>query len=72
MNARTRGVSAAKRAMTLAARRAIVVSDATKAGQEHFHRFARLEEIALLVTDTNLDDETAAQLDAAGTDVVRA
>lgn len=64
--------SAAKRAMTLAARRAIVVSDATKAGQEHFHRFARLEEIALLVTDTNLDDETAAQLDAAGTDVVRA
>jgi DeoR family fructose operon transcriptional repressor len=64
--------AAAKRAMTLAARRAIVVSDATKAGQEHFHRFARLEEIALLVTDTNLDDETAAQLDAAGTDVVRA
>ena len=61
----------AKRAMCRAARRTIVVTDSTKAGVDHFHRFARPEEVDLLVTDTQLDDETAEQLDAAGTDVVR-
>lgn len=63
--------AAAKRAMADAARRVIVVSDSSKAGLEHFHRFARLDEVDVLVTDTGLDDETAHQLDAAGTDVVR-
>ena len=29
------------------------------------------EDVALLITDTQLDDETAEQFDAAGTDVVR-
>lgn len=62
----------AKRAMVRSARRAVVVADATKAGVDHFHCFARLDEIAMLVTDTALDDETAEQLDEAGTDVVRA
>lgn len=62
----------AKRAMVQAARRVVVVSDSTKAGFDHFHRFARTEEVALLITDTALDDETAEQLDDAGTDVVRA
>ncbi|HOA66281.1 MAG TPA: DeoR/GlpR family DNA-binding transcription regulator [Phycicoccus elongatus] len=61
----------AKRAMAAAARRVVVVTDSTKAGQEHFHRFAKLEDVDLLITDTNLDDETCEQLDATGMDVVR-
>ena len=43
----------AKRAMAAAARRVVVVTDSTKAGQEHFHRFAKLEDVDLLITDTN-------------------
>jgi len=61
----------AKHAMVRSARRAIVVADSSKAEQVHFHRFARLEDIAMLVTDDGLDDETAAQFDANGLDVVR-
>lgn len=64
--------AAAKRAMLHSARRAIVVADASKAGQEHFHRFARLDEVAMLITDSGLDDETVEQLDTAGMDVERA
>ena len=37
-----------------------------------FHRFASLDEIDLLVTDTDLDDESAAEFDAVGLDVARA
>jgi len=64
--------SAAKRAMVTAARRVIVVSDATKAGQVHLHRFADASEVAMLVTDTDLDDDTTEDFDAAGVEVVRA
>ncbi|HRW18604.1 MAG TPA: DeoR/GlpR family DNA-binding transcription regulator [Dermatophilaceae bacterium] len=63
--------AAAKATMLRAARRAVVVADSSKAGQEHFHRFARIDEIALLVTDRGLDDETTAALEDGGTDVVR-
>lgn len=63
--------AAAKRAMAKAARRTVVVTDSTKAGVDHFHRFARFKDVALLITDSELDDETADQLDEAGTDVVR-
>lgn len=64
--------SVAKRAMVRAARRAVVLADATKAGDEHFHRFADLESIDLLITDDGLDDDVAAELDAEGLAVVRA
>ncbi len=64
--------SAAKRAMAQAARRVVVVSDSTKAGQVHLHRFLRVDEVAMLITDDGLDDETTEHLDVAGTDVVRA
>jgi len=64
--------SDAKRAMVTAARRVIVVSDATKAGQVHLHRFADTSEVAMLVTDTGLDDDTTEDFDAAGLEVVRA
>ncbi len=64
--------SAAKRAMVTASRRIIVVADSTKAGQVHLHRFADAQEVAMLVTDTDLDDDTTEDFDAAGVEVVRA
>lgn len=64
--------AAAKRAMVDAARRAIVLADATKAGDDHFHRFADLEVIDMLITDDGLDEETATALGADGMQVVRA
>jgi len=64
--------SAAKRAMVTASRRIIVVSDSSKAGQVHLHRFADVPEVAMLVTDTDLDDDTAEDFDAVGVEVVRA
>jgi len=64
--------AAAKRAMLRASRRAIVVADSSKAGQEHFHRFAHTQEVSMLITDQGLDEETADQFDASGLDVVRA
>ncbi len=62
----------AKRAMVTAARRAIVLADATKAGDDHFHRFADTESIDLLVTDEGLDADTATDLGTDGMEVVRA
>ncbi len=62
----------AKRAMVAAGRRCVVLSDSSKAELVHFHRFADLDDVALLITDRRLDEETAERLDASGTDVVRA
>lgn len=64
--------SETKSAMVGAARRVIVVADAWKAGQVHLHRFAETEEVAMLVTDASLDDETTEDFDDAGVEVVRA
>lgn len=61
-----------KRAMVAAARRSIVLADATKAGQVHFQRFAEPSDIELLITDERLDDETADAFEDAGTEVLRA
>ena len=61
-----------KRTMVHSSRRPIVVADSTKAGQERLYRFAEIGEIAMLITDDGLDDETTAPLDAAGMEVVRA
>lgn len=62
----------AKRAMVGAARRAVVLADATKAGDDHFHRFADTTSIDLLITDEALDADTATELGAEGMTVVRA
>ncbi|HEX6056142.1 MAG TPA: DeoR/GlpR family DNA-binding transcription regulator [Intrasporangium sp.] len=61
-----------KRAMVASARTAIVLSDSSKAGDAHLHRFASLEEIDTLITDTDLDDDVAAEIRAAGPGVVTA
>lgn len=64
--------AAAKRAMIAAARRSIVLTDHTKIGVDHFSRFAGLSDIAAVITDTGLDPETAAEIEAAGPEVVLA
>jgi DeoR family fructose operon transcriptional repressor len=64
--------AAVKRAMVASARTSILVADSSKAGDDHLHRFAHLEEIDVLISDTDLDDETADQLQAAGLQVVTA
>ncbi|WP_062203315.1 DeoR/GlpR family DNA-binding transcription regulator [Demequina salsinemoris] len=63
--------AAAKHAMVRAGRRVVVVADATKVGPVHLHRFAALDEIAMLITDDSLDDETAQAIGDAGVEVAR-
>jgi DeoR family fructose operon transcriptional repressor len=64
--------AAAKRAMIRTARRAVLLTDHTKVGQEHFARFADLGEIDVLVTDSGLEAEAAEAFEEAGVEVVRA
>lgn len=64
--------AAAKRAMLGAARTAVLVADASKAGRAHLHRFAEIEEIDTVITDTQLDADTADAVRAAGPRVVTA
>lgn len=61
-----------KRAMVAVARRAVLVSDSSKAGDDHMHRFAHLSDIDLVLTDAGLDDDVAAEIRAAGPEVVLA
>ncbi|MFM6851567.1 MAG: D-beta-D-heptose 1-phosphate adenosyltransferase, partial [Terrabacter sp.] len=61
-----------KRAMVHAARRRVVLTDSSKAGDDHLHRFAQLSDIDLVITDTDLDDDVAAEIRAAGPEVVTA
>jgi hypothetical protein len=49
-----------------------VLADASKAGLSHFQRFAGVEEVSLLITDSRLDDETTEAFDNAGMEVARA
>jgi DeoR family fructose operon transcriptional repressor len=64
--------AAVKRAMLRAARRAVVVADHTKVGNDCFARFGQLDEIDTLVTDDGLDLVLAGDLQAAGPRVVLA
>ncbi len=61
-----------KKAMVAAARRTVVVTDSSKAGDDHLHRFADIADIDVLITDAGLDDEVAAEIRSAGAEVVRA
>ncbi|BDZ41991.1 DeoR family transcriptional regulator [Paraoerskovia sediminicola] len=62
----------AKRAMVSAARRVVVATDSSKAGDDHFHRFAEIGGVDVVVTDTDLPDDVAQELRAAGPEVVTA
>jgi DeoR family fructose operon transcriptional repressor len=58
--------------MIRAARRVVLLADHSKVGVDHFARFGDLEDVDVMVTDTGLDERTAAELAAAGPRLVRA
>jgi DeoR family fructose operon transcriptional repressor len=64
--------AAMKRAMMRAAQRSILLADHTKFTNTYLARFAALTEIDVVITDTGLDPALAAELSAAGPEVVRA
>jgi DeoR family transcriptional regulator, fructose operon transcriptional repressor len=64
--------SAVKRAMIGAARRCVVLADHTKVGQDHLSRFAALDEIDTLITDSGLDALVADELRSRGLKVLLA
>jgi len=66
------GEAAVKRAMLAAARRVVVLADHSKVGATHFARFGGLTDVDMLITDSGLDADVAARLEAAGPTVVRA
>ena len=61
-----------KRAMIAAARRAVVLADHTKAGNDYFARFAAIADIDTLVTDLGLDGDLVEDFERAGLRVVGA
>jgi len=64
--------AAVKRAMIGATRRAILLADHTKIGNDYLARFGSLSDLDLLITDSGLNDELVADVEAAGLRVVRA
>lgn len=64
--------AAVKRAMIAAARRSVLLADHTKIGNNYLARFGVLADLDLLITDSGLDDELAAEVETAGVRVVRA
>jgi DeoR family fructose operon transcriptional repressor len=63
--------AAVKRAMIAASRRRIVLADHTKIGNDYLARFGSLSDVDILVTDTGVDDELVAQVEAEGVRVLR-
>jgi DeoR family fructose operon transcriptional repressor len=64
--------AAIKRAMVRAAQRSVLLADHTKFTNTYLSRFAELSEIDVVISDTGLDPALAAELSAAGPEVVRA
>jgi DeoR family fructose operon transcriptional repressor len=58
--------AAAKRAMIAASRRAVLLADHTKVGAVHLARFAALDDIDTIVTDSGIDADDAERLRTAG------
>ena len=59
-----------KRAMRRGARSVIALVDSSKIGRELLHSFARLEDLDVLVTDTDIDARAIAAIEQAGVRVV--
>jgi DeoR family fructose operon transcriptional repressor len=64
--------AAVKAAMIKSARRAIVLADHTKFGNDNLIRFGSLEDVELLITDTGLDPSHVQSLESTGMQVIRA
>jgi DeoR family fructose operon transcriptional repressor len=58
--------------MVAAARRAVLLADHTKFSNDYMARFAQLSDVDVIYTDTGLDRRLAAELEAAGPEVVLA
>jgi DeoR family fructose operon transcriptional repressor len=63
--------AAIKTAMIGASRRVVLLADHSKVGHDHFAHFGDLDAVDLLITDTGLDERTAAELADAGPRVHR-
>jgi len=61
-----------KRAMIGAARRSVLLADHTKIGNDYLAKFGSLSDIDLLITDTGLNDDLVADVEAEGVRVIRA
>lgn len=64
--------AAVKAAMIASARRAIVLADHTKFGNDNLIRFGSLEDVELLITDSGLDKSFVPTIETTGVQVVRA
>ncbi len=62
--------AAAKRAMVTAGRRVVVLADSSKVGVDHTVRFAKLEEIDVLVTDAGITDAARKAFEDYGVEVL--
>ena len=56
--------------MSRAAQRTAVLADSRKLGREHLVRFAAIEDVDVLVTDSGADPAVVADLQSAGVEVV--
>ncbi|RVX40555.1 DeoR family transcriptional regulator [Nonomuraea polychroma] len=64
--------AAIKRAMVKAAQRSVLLADHTKFSNTYLSTFAELSEIDVVISDTGLDVTLAADVAAAGPEVIRA
>lgn len=62
---------AIKRAMIAAARRVVMMFDHSKVDNEQLFRFADVDEVDIIYSDTGMDDATATRLEEQGPSVVR-
>jgi DeoR family fructose operon transcriptional repressor len=62
---------AIKRAMMAAARRVVMMFDHSKVGNEQLFRFANIDEVDIIYTDSGMDEATASLLQEQGPVVVR-
>jgi DeoR family fructose operon transcriptional repressor len=62
--------AASKRAIIACARRTVVLADSTKLGVETAVRFATLDSLDVLVTDSDIEPQDRRALEAAGIEVV--
>lgn len=62
--------AAVKRAMVKAARRTVLLADHTKVGNDHLARFADLDDIDVLITDSGVEPDDAERLRSRGPRVV--
>ena len=61
-----------KRAMLKSARRKVVLADHTKFGQDHFSTFGELKHIDVVITDSGVKDDIAADIEKLGPMVIQA